>query len=362
MSQLLRVHRPPTARPRRVVTPRRRPARGLLTVVLLLLAGLLAGCAADGASEDAAAPQEAAAGGAEAEAGGDVGAGPEDADAGDGEAAADDGSAGESSDGTTAAAGAGGQGDVDVALGASTAVQRGRKIVTTDVAVAVEDVPAAAQQVRDLAVAAGGFVAGEQTVGGEQPSARLTLRLPVTGADEVTDDVVALGVEVSRVSEVEPVEGRLVDLESRVETQRAGVDRVRALLAEATTLEDVLALEQELTRRQADLESLDAQRQALSDQAALATVNVSLGLPEDVEAPVEDAEPLPPFLEGLRGGWEALAASTGVLLLVVGGLLPWAVAAAVLGVLVVLVVRVVRRTTGAGVRAAPARVEAQNEA
>ncbi|MFC5381768.1 DUF4349 domain-containing protein [Aquipuribacter nitratireducens] len=320
--------------------PARRPARSavLVTVLALLslaLATLLAGCAgADSATEDAGGGEEfvGAEAAPEAEAAQD---GP--VDGADQDAGADEAGGEAASDPDAEAAAA----DVDVALGASTATQAGRRVVTTTVEVAVDDVADAARRTRDLAVVAGGFVAGESTVGGEHPSAELVLRVPVQGVGDVTADVAALGEEVSRTTEDEDVENTLVDLESRVATQRAGVERVRALLAEATSLDDVLALERELTRRQADLESLDARRAALADRAALATLTVRLGLPDDVRA--AEVEEVPPFLAGLTGGWEALVASTGVVLLVVGGLLPWVVALAVLGGLVWLAVRVVRR-------------------
>ena len=216
----------------------------------------------------------------------------------------------------------------------------GRRVVTSRIDVAVQDVEAAAVQVRTLAVRVGGEVAGESSTGGERPRAEIVLRVPTTDAPGVLTDVAALGVEVARTSESDPVEARLVDLESRTATQRAGVERIRALLAQATTLEDVLALETELTRRQADLESIDAQRAALDDLAALATVTVRLTTPEDVAAPERD---LPPFLQGLDAGWDALAASSTVVLVILGSLLPFGVVGAVVLGLVLLTLRLVRR-------------------
>ena len=44
--------------------------------------------------------------------------------------------------------------------------------------------------------------------------------------------------------------------DARVASQRASVDRVRALLSEARSIGDVVAIESELTRREADLDSL----------------------------------------------------------------------------------------------------------
>lgn len=239
-----------------------------------------------------------------------------------GDEAADDavGDAG----GTTATAGAGGQ---------------GRRVVTTSVDVAVQDVAAAARRVRDVAVVAGGFVSGESSVGGDRPRTEITLRVPVAGAADVLTDVAGLGAEVSRTAESADVEAQLVDLESRTATQRAGVERIRALLTQAEDLQDVLVLETELTRRQGDLEALAAQQVALADRAALATVTVVLNEPDDPEV----AGTVPPFLTGLTSGWDALAWSTGVLLVVLGAVLPFALVGVLLAVAAAAVARVVRR-------------------
>jgi len=230
-------------------------------------------------------------------------------------------------------------------LGAATG--QGRQVVTSTIEVAVEDVPAAARRVRDVALVAGGFVAGESSVGGERARSEILLRVPVGVTADVMTDVAALGEEVARGADSEDVEATLVDLESRTVTQQAGVERIRALLGEATSLDDVLALEAELTRRQADLESLRSRQAALADRAALATVTVVLTQPDDVE--VEQA--VPPFVDGLGSGWDALVASTAVVLVVLGALLPFAVVGLLAVVVVLAVVRGVRaagRSSGAG--------------
>ena len=317
------------ARPRNGAGARR---VALLVVALLLALLGLAACGGDATGSESAVDEVGLNSGG-GDSGGDVAPAPDGA--AEPEAASDGGAAAPEE-------GAEGDGDAaDAALpGAGSSGGTGRRVVTSSIDVAVKDVAAAAVQVRTLAVRLGGEVAGEGSTGGVRPRAEIVLRVPSTDAPGVLTDVAALGDEVARTADSEPVETRLVDLESRTATQRAGVERIRALLSEATTLEDVLALETELTRRQADLESVDAQRAALSDLAALATVTVRLTTPDDVQQPEQD---LSPFLQGLHAGWDALGASTTVVLVVLGGLLPFAVVGAVLLGLVLLVLRLVRR-------------------
>ena len=102
----------------------------------------------------------------------------------------------------------------------------------------------------------------------------------------------------------------------------------------------MVQVESELTRRQADLESLEARLAALSDQSTLATLTVSLS--PVLTAP---ATPVAPgaFVDGLRGGWQAMLASVAVALRVLGALLPFGVLAALVGVPVAAIMR--RRRT-----------------
>ncbi len=294
--------------------PRRGRRVGAWLVLLLALVVGLSACASGSDEATSQAPVPAADEGAAVgvpDPVDDAGAGADSADGADG--------AGDDAEGQ--AAGDAASDGSQPGAGVLTAGGQGRQVVTSGIDVAVEDVEAAARQVRDAALVAGGFVAGESTVGGERPRAEIVLRVPVGTTADVMTQVAGLGEEVSRTAESQDVEATLVDLESRIATQRAGVDRIRALLGEATSLEDVLELEAELTRRQSDLESVRSQQAALADRAALATVTVVLTLPDDVD-PQEAA---PPFLSGLGSGWDALVASTAVVLVVLGALLPFVV-------------------------------------
>ncbi|WP_380168956.1 DUF4349 domain-containing protein [Jannaschia sp. R86511] len=309
-------------------TGRRRWAGSLLLLVLALGLSACAGSATS--AEDAGAADQAVpaplAGRDDAGGGGDLAGDDLAGEAADEDGQAQAGVADDAAAGDGAAGGEGSAGADAVDVGAA-GVAQGRRVVTSSVDVAVDDVPAAARRVRAAAVAAGGFVAGESTTGGERPRAEITVRVPVEAGPDLLTAAAALGEEVARSAESEDVEATLVDLESRTATQRAGVERIRALLQEATSLEDVLALEAELTRRQADLESVQSRQSALADRAALATVTVVLTRPADVDVPT----PAPPFLSGLAAGWDALLASTAVVLVVLGALLPFLVVALVLG-------------------------------
>lgn len=219
-------------------------------------------------------------------------------------------------------------------------------IRTAELGVRVDDVRAAADTAGRLVRETGGAVAFERADAprdgdGDVASAELRLRVPPERFDDVLSRLAALGDERARTLSTEEVGDQIVDLDSRLATQRASVERVRALLAEAGNLTEVVQVEAELTRRTADLESLEARRAALGEQVALSTVVLRLDSEEgDVVAGA------PGFLDGLRGGWEALVASALVLATVAGALLPF-LPLVVLGVLVTARLRRRRATPAA---------------
>ncbi len=137
-------------------------------------------------------------------------------------------------------------------------------------------------------------------------------------------------------------------MDSRVDSARASVERIRSLLGEATTIGEVVRIESELSRRESDLESLLAQQRSLANQTELATLSVTVLAPNAVEPPPEDTTG---FLPGLQRGWDALVGVVVVALTTIGVLLPFLVVGAL--VLGPIAAAWRRRRTGA----APATVE-----
>jgi hypothetical protein len=126
------------------------------------------------------------------------------------------------------------------------------------------------------------------------------------------------------------VTAEVVDLESRIASLRASVDRVRALLGEAGSVDQLAVVEGELTGRETELEALLGQQRVLADQVALGTLTVHLS-EDERPAPSEGG---PGFTDGLRRGWVAFVDGGRLLLAAAGFLLPFAVLAAPLALLV----------------------------
>lgn len=241
--------------------------------------------------------------------------------------------------------------DNSAAAPRAAALQQRRQVRSGQLVVTVKDVDAAAVSVRAAVTAAQGYVQDEQTstrprpVSGDRPTdvpaleidrSVLTVRVPEQSLDRVMEQVSGVGSVRARSQTSTDVTDQYVDTASRVKSQKASVERVRTLLGRAASIGDVVRLESELSRREADLDALEARLAALDDSTTLATLVVTLERPDAVAAPSPSDEG---FVGGLRDGWHALGASAAVVLQIVGAVIPFAVLLALLGLPLWLVVR-----------------------
>jgi uncharacterized small protein (DUF1192 family) len=237
-----------------------------------------------------------------------------------------------------------------------------RQVVTTATAsLAVEDPAEGAQRVSELVESVGGRVdeRTEQAASGDDgvdgAIADLVVRVPADALTGVLADLEGLG-DVEHVSVTRSdVTAGVVDLDARIAALQTSVARLQALMDGAATTEALLAAEEALSERQANLESLRSQRALLADQVELSTLTVHLE-PFGV-APAGGPDG---FLGGLGTGWRALVAALGAAVVVLGVLLPWLVVAGLIAGGVLVPVRLARRRAGAA--AAPAPPEDDGEA
>lgn len=210
-------------------------------------------------------------------------------------------------------------------------------IYTGSITLRVENVDTAAGQATSIATAAGGFVgADERTSNNRRSRATLELRVPAPKFNTIVDDLAGIGEQEQRDINAQDVTEEVLDLDARLASQRARVESGRRLLAEADSLTELVMLEQELAKREADLASLEAKKRKMSDLTTLSTITVVLLGPEAVR---DSGEKLG-FVQGLKAGWETFVSSMVVLVTVLGAVLPWLI---VLGLPVVAWVVLARR-------------------
>jgi len=137
----------------------------------------------------------------------------------------------------------------------------------------VWDVAAGIKQAVDVAEQFGGYV--ESKSEGSKSFSSLRMRIPAERFRSAVGALEGLG-EVTRKSvSGEDVTEQYVDIEARLKTKKELRDRLQQLLAKAKDVKDVIAIETELNRIQADIDSMEARMRVLKGQVDYATVDVS---------------------------------------------------------------------------------------
>lgn len=211
-------------------------------------------------------------------------------------------------------------------------------IVTGTMTVTTETpVDAAADAIRIVEMAGGRIDGREESAptDGDKGSATLTLRIPTEKLDTTIDKLKDLGELEDLTTDATDVTSQVQDIDARVKSLQISVDRLSAFLASAKDIDDLLALEQTLSSRQSDLESMLAQQRSIAAQVSMATI--TLYLISEADAP---ADPPPAtFLTGLEAGWNSFVAFITGAFVVFGVLLPWLVFFGILAAAIVFFVR-----------------------
>lgn len=235
---------------------------------------------------------------------------------------------------------------------------RNQIIRTATLEVETADVQKATAWARTAAENAGGYVGNEATRREPDGSmtSTVTVRVPGERFDAVLAAMEGSGKLLGRKVEAQDVTQKVADTDSRVKSQQASVARVREMMEKASGLSEVVTLEAELSKRQADLESLLAQQTALRDQTSLGTITLTFSEPG--KQPVKEKEkPEPGFTDALIGGWKVFAAALLYLLMALAAASPFLLS----GAFLLLVFRQFRKWRPAKEKpGAPRRLPAQS--
>ncbi|WP_280493129.1 DUF4349 domain-containing protein [Nocardia asiatica] len=237
-----------------------------------------------------------------------------------------------------------------------------KEVVTGSVEITADAPVAAAGTIVERVRAAGGRVDSRTEQPGtddSEPSATLVVRLPADRTDAFIADLGGIG-QVTRVTtNRDDVTMQWEDLDARIKALQASVERLRALIAGATTTSDLITAEQALSSRQGELDSLTAQKRRLDDQVALSTLTIEITTGEKKSDDDPDS-----FWDGVVSGWNSLVDWLQDAVVFSGKAIPWLGFLAVAGAALWGIVRLVRRrgkpAPGAGESAA-ARAEPASE-
>ncbi|MGH8879171.1 MAG: DUF4349 domain-containing protein, partial [Stackebrandtia sp.] len=203
-------------------------------------------------------------------------------------------------------------------------------VYTAELAIRVDSPAAVADDVNALVAKDSGFTTGD--VRDSDPTgstATLTLRIPAKDFESALDELAGLGEELSRDVTAEDVQRDIADIDGLIDSKAASVDRIRDLMTDADDMDAIVSLEDELTTREGELASLEAQKRTMDDAVSYSTVTLSILSPEARDTVVDSGPD--GFFEGLATGWSGFVSFLGGLVTVIGVLLPFLIALAIPG-------------------------------
>ncbi len=199
---------------------------------------------------------------------------------------------------------------------------RDESIITTAYAFLTGDDPAAvADEVEKRSKAAQGKIDGRSASSdsdGKITSVSLTVRIPAAEIDSFLTGLDEIATVHNLSQNSTDVTLTVTDYEARISALESSIARFTALGKSAKTTTDLIEIESALAERQAQLEQLQSEMRYYSDQIALSTVQVDIGLPDSATDPIPDD-----FWGGIVAGWYGLLAFFGGTLVAIGMVIPW---------------------------------------
>jgi hypothetical protein len=215
-------------------------------------------------------------------------------------------------------------------------------VKTASMTITVSNTSEAADKAAVLAEDADGRVdsrSEDAGSGGGRATTSVVLRVPVAKLDGVVRDLKSLGTVKTAETSSEDVTAQRVDLDARIKALQTSVDRLLAIMRDAKDSDALIKAEDALSERQAELDSLRAQRDQLGDRIDYSTVNVSF-IADQIGGPAP--QEYKGFTGQIERGWDALVSVLSNLVLLFGLMLPWLGALAVACGLLYGIIRVAR--------------------
>ena len=164
-------------------------------------------------------------------------------------------------------------------------------IRTGNLSIVVTDTEEAIAQITDMVEANGGWVVNSNLFqySDTAKTGDITVRVPSDGYNSALEAIKGIALEVtSESSSGQDVTDEFVDLSSRLANLEATADRVRNFLDESRNVEEALAVNQELSRLEGEIEVIKGRMQFLSQSASFSTISVHL-TPDEASQPIEIA-------------------------------------------------------------------------
>ena len=157
-------------------------------------------------------------------------------------------------------------------------------IKTGQVSLEVAQVPAAIDQVKDIAASNGGYLSSSNiyTQQNDRKTGYAMIRIPAEKFDAVMGALAPLGKVLSTSEQRSDVTEQYVDLTIQNESYHNQLENYYRLMDKATKVEDIIAIQAQIDQITLNLNRIEGQLRYLDSQIDLSTINVNLQEPEPV--------------------------------------------------------------------------------
>jgi len=163
--------------------------------------------------------------------------------------------------------------------GEATPVQNEVKIIRTgNISIESKNISESKSNLDQLIKRLGGYYEQENTTTGNgYTSFDLTVRIPQNSFDSLITDIEGGKDKVTNKSvRADDVSLQYYDLESRLKSKRAYLDRYQKMVASAKSVKELLEIEEQIRQLQEEIDSTEATLRNLSGQIQYSTMQVSL--------------------------------------------------------------------------------------
>jgi hypothetical protein len=208
-------------------------------------------------------------------------------------------------------------------------------VYTAQLTLRARNVNSAAAEAAQIVDGVGGYVSSETTSADpdhpSQATASVQVKIPAASyAATLSRLAQTLGTQLSLQQQAQDVTEQVADVNSQVTSDQAAIAQLRALLAHAGSVGQLLSVQNQINVEESNLESMLAQQRALDHETTYATVTVTI-LGSKAKAPVHRPKAPPSLTAGFGAGWHALRITVAWTLAFLGALAPFAAVVAIAG-------------------------------
>lgn len=162
-----------------------------------------------------------------------------------------------------------------------TTIEAAQIVKTGALSLEVADIDQSTTLAKAAVAGLGGTVSQSNRSGsGDYLTASITFRVPSARWDDTLTALHKLGSKIlSEETNSTDVTSQVVDLDARLDNLKRTEAALQAIMDKAVLMADVLAVQNQLTQTQGQIEQLTAQRDHLTNQAAMSTLTVTFQLP-----------------------------------------------------------------------------------